>query len=242
MENPNTLLTSIEAARLWNYFHKDWLLQMRLAVRRQLPADYRVFVESETVLITPDAWEASPPSIQPDIAVSRPVSAPSTQASTPQTDDATTAVIEAEEPCEIETHYSLIIRRAPENHVLAAAELLSPSNKGIGNRLDHQKYLRKRSEYLDAGISLLEIDALKQGDHVLPDALAELSRFDRVAWTAFHDAGLRRYRGCGWNEPDPLPEIIWRIDMAQTVRVDLTATLREAAEFNQWEALVNSPE
>lgn len=152
MDKANDLLSRIEAARLWNYFHKDWLLQIRLAVRGQL---------------------------------------------------------------------------------------LSPSNKGLGNRLDEQKHLRKRAEYFDAAINLLEVDALTQGNRILPDRLLDLGRFERVAWTAFHDAGLRRFRGWEWNEPDKLPEIAWRIDLAQTVKIDLASTLREAAEFNQWDTLAN---
>lgn len=137
----------------------------------------------------------------------------------------------------VEPDYSLTIRRAPENHIVAVAELVSPSNKLIGNRLDQQKHLRKRDEYLDAGINVLEIDPLTGGERVLPDVLARLRSFDRVAWTAFHDAGRRRYRGIGWNQSDPLPRLDWRVDVAHAVQVDLAATLREAAEFNQWETL-----
>jgi Protein of unknown function (DUF4058) len=238
VDNPNSLLTRIEAARLWSYFHKDWLLQIRLAVRRQLPAEYRVFVESESVLVTPEPWEAPLASIQPDVAVSRAMPPASTPIPESNIHRGTAAVIEADEPCEVETHYTLLIRRAPENHVVAAAELLSPSNKGLSNRLDQQKHLRKRSEYFDAGINLLELDPLTQGQRVLPDALAALSPFERVVWTAFHDSGRRRFRGFGWNEADPVPQIEWRIDMAQGVLVDLGATLAEAVEFNDWESLV----
>lgn len=50
----------IEAARLWAYFHKDWLLSIRSLLRPQLPPQYFVFVESETHLVTPDADEACP--------------------------------------------------------------------------------------------------------------------------------------------------------------------------------------
>lgn len=240
MDNLNALLTQIEAARLWNYFHKDWLLPIRLAVRQRLPAEYRVFVESEAVLITPDAWDQPGSPILPDISLSRAPSAPAAAASHREAVPASTAVVEADEPCDVETHYSLVIRRAPENHVVAAAELISPSNKGLGNRLDQQQHLRKRSEYFDAGVNLLELDALTAGARVLPDSLTRLSGYDRAAWTAFHDAGRRRYRGWGWNQNDPLPEIDWPIDTAQTVRIDLAATLREAAEFNRWEELVTA--
>jgi hypothetical protein len=237
MENLNELLSRIESARLWGCFHKDWLIQIRLAMRLQLPADYRVFVEAEAVLITPDAWDSPVATVLPDVAVARSPGQATTPVAVPVVGDTATAIIEADEPCETEIHYSLIIRRAPDNHVVAAAEPLSPSNKGLGNRLDQEKHLRKRAEYFDAGISLLEIDALTGGQRVLPDALARLQPFDRVVWTAFHDAGLRRYRGMGWNQSDPLPHVEWRIDSGHAVHIDLAATLRQAAGFNQWETL-----
>jgi hypothetical protein len=33
MNAANELLSKIETARLWSYFHKDWLLQIRQALR-----------------------------------------------------------------------------------------------------------------------------------------------------------------------------------------------------------------
>src|SRR5690606_24490551 len=98
---------------------------------------------------------------------------------------------------ETETHYTLIVRRSPDQRIVAAVELLSPSNKGIGNRLDREKHLRKRGDYLDAGVNLLEIDALLHGERDLPPALATLADYERVAWTATHGEGRRRYRGFG---------------------------------------------
>ena len=75
----------------------------------------------------------------------------------------------------------LLIRRAPENQVVAALELLSPSNKGIGNRWDREKHLRKRNAFLEAGVSLLEIDALTEGERVLPTSVKYLAHFQRNA-------------------------------------------------------------
>jgi hypothetical protein len=235
MDPGNELLSKIEAARMWSFFHKDWLLQMRLALRDQLPPEYRVFVESEAVIISPDPVE-SMQVVQPDVAIARDsrISARSPS----ESGDATAAVVEAEEPCETETHYSLIIRRSSDNHVVGALELLSPSNKGVGNRLDEQKHLRKRDDYLDAGVSLLEVDALSVGHRTIPPAIADLAAFDRIAWTACHDGGRRRYRGWGWNDDESLPKIDWQIDSEQRVLIDTSATLKEAAEFNDWESLV----
>ena len=235
MSNLNDLLTKIETARLWNHFHKDWLLEMRTALRALLPVDYRIFVESEAVLISPETPDTTAKVILPDVAVTRANAITTAASASSQSSSATAAVVEAIEDCETETHYSLIVRRAPENRLVAAIELLSPSNKGIGNRLDRERHLRKRAEYLDAGISLLEIDVLRQGERDVPAVLGQLVDFDRIAWTAFHQDGRRKYRGWGWNQPDPLPRIDWQIDGTQTTIIELQHTLEAAAEFNRWE-------
>ena len=124
------LLTRIERKRLWAYFHKDWLLQIRELLRPQLPQDLAIFVESE-------------------------------------------ANLEVEEEIERFEQYSLLIRRAPENRIVAAAEILSPTNNGVFGLLDKEKYLRKREAYFEAAINLLEIDALTEG---VVDRAASASR------------------------------------------------------------------
>lgn len=236
MNSSNELLTNIESARMWGYFHKDWLLQIRVTLREQLPTEYRVFVESEAVIVSPDPSETGQV-VLPDISVtqrSARIAEPSGLAAS-----ATATVVEAEEPCEIETHYSLVIRRTPGNRVVAAIELLSPSDKGVGNRLDEQRYLRKRDDYLDAGISLLEIDTLLKGRCTLPAAIkADLEEYDRIAWTASHEAGRRRYRGWGSNNDDSLPVIDWQVDSERATLIDAGRTLEEAAAFNDWSSLL----
>ncbi len=236
MENANTLLSKIEAARLWAYFHKDWLLSIRERLRAQLPSRYFVFVESETLLVSPDDEDPSF-AVLPDVSVAR-AERDAEAASQPQWKAATAAILELDEPCEVFCKYTLLIRRAPENQVVAALELLSPSNKGLGNRWDREKYLRKRNAFLEAGISLLELDALTAGERVLPHSVKYLARFQRNAWTAFHHDGRRSLRGWGWNDPDPLPVIDWTIEPEQVVLVDLAEALTHACEFNRWEDLV----
>ena len=117
MENPNALLSKIEAARLWAYFHKDWLLSIRSLLRPQLPPRYFVFVESETLLVTPDADEAFP-AVLPDVSVAR-AEFDAETAGRQQPSRATAAVLELDEPCEVFCKYTLLIRRAPELGVTA---------------------------------------------------------------------------------------------------------------------------
>jgi hypothetical protein len=236
MANANELLAQIEARRLWAYFHKEWIAEIRRLVRPQVPANYSVFVESETILLSPEGPDRRPVSL-PDLAIAR--SEPATGESPVQPASSTAAVIELEEPYEIFTRYSLVIRRSPDQQLVAALEMLSPSNKGIGSRVDMEKYLRKRDSYTEAGINLFEIDALKFGERLLPDGLSKLAAFERNAWTAFHHDGKRRLRGCGWNAADPLPVVPWQIEDDLHLTVDLDATARAAMEFNPWERLAS---
>ncbi|NLX97425.1 MAG: DUF4058 family protein [Rhodopirellula sp.] len=113
MNRANALLSRIEAAGWWAYFHKNWLLQVRSQLRPQLPPQYFVFVESETILVTPDAALPAKP-VMPDIAVARPERDAATEAKAGSS-RATAAVIKLEEPCELSSQYTLLIRRSPEN-------------------------------------------------------------------------------------------------------------------------------
>jgi hypothetical protein len=139
---------------------------------------------------------------------------------------------------ENDKQYSLLIRRAPENRIVAALEIISPTNKRASGRLDREKFLNKRDGFFEAGVSYLEIDALRKGQRLLPTLLAGLAAFDRNAWTAFHHGGQRRVRGCGSNGSDPLPVVPWMIESGLTLTLDFTATLRSASEFNRWPQLV----
>lgn len=235
MDNLNDLLNRVETAGLWAFFHKDWLLEIRTALRPQLPAEYHLFVESESILISPDGDPPAP--ILPDLSVARSetMRGVSTAVVHPQP---TAAVIEYVEQVEVENKYSLIIRRAPENRIVAALEIVSPTNKGARSQLDREKFLNKRDGYFEAGVSYLEIDALRKGPRLLPAPLAALAAFDRNAWTALHHRGQRRIRGCGWNGTDPLPVVPWMIEDSLKLTVDFAATIRAASEFNRWPQLV----
>lgn len=184
MDNPNELLSKIEASHLWAYFHKDWLLEMRQRLRPHLPPEYHVFVESEG------------------------------------------------------GRYSLRLELGSARRPIAVLELVTSEDRSIGSRLDREKYLRKRESFLEAGVNFLEIDALLEGERLLPAGLQKLAAYDRNAWTAAHHPGGRRHRGHGWNAGESLPEVLWEVEEGLTVNVDLAATFRAACEFNRWEQMV----
>jgi hypothetical protein len=235
MANPNVLLSAIEQRHLWAYFHKEWLIEIRLLLLKQLPEEYHVFVESETVLLSLESNGAVAKS-EPDVAVAR--AGERSENTGLQELSATAALVEVEEPYELFSKYTLIIRRSPHNRVIAAVEMLSPSNKGLASRAERDKYLSKRDSYAEAGINFLEIDALIDGERVLPHSLRKLETYERNAWTALYDAQSRQIRGYGWNSNQRMPVICWNVERGLQALVDLDQTARTAIDANRWRRLI----
>ncbi|MBI4604550.1 MAG: DUF4058 family protein [Planctomycetes bacterium] len=233
MIEANEILAKIEARQLWAQFHKDLLIEIRTLLRRALPEEYAIFVETEAVIIAPPL-SARVATTEPDVAVGRdeailPVARPGSRS--------TTAALEVDEDFELYTAYALVIRRAPENRLVAVCEMLSPTNKGLAGKLEKEKCFRKRELYLDAGVNILEIDALLEGDRLVPPALAGLSRYARNAWTVLHGGAKRRWRGWGWDPHEPLPAIDWEVEEGVQASLSLGQALEQAVTFNRWERL-----
>jgi hypothetical protein len=98
-------------------------------------------------------------------------------------------------------HVTVEIRDTERHHLVAAIEILSPTNKrGEGRR----EYLRRRDRFLDSDVHLLEIDLLRKGRRVpmeeeLPPApyFVFLSRADQRPLTDIWPIRLDQ----------PLPEV-----------------------------------
>jgi hypothetical protein len=52
-------------------------------------------------------------------------------------------------------------------HIITAVELVSPSNKSVGEAWE--AWRRKRHDYLAAGMNVVEVDLLRAGGWILPD-------------------------------------------------------------------------
>jgi hypothetical protein len=236
MDNPNHLLARIENRHLWAYFHKEWLIEIRALLLKQLPQEYHVLVESETVLLSLEA-NGNVAKTAPDVAIAT-AQEYSAKALVQET-AATAALIEIDEPFELFSKYTLIIRRSPQTRVVAAVEMLSPSNKGLASRADRDKYLLKRDSFAEAGVNFLEIDALVTGERLLPESLSALSDYERNAWTALYHGDSRRLRGYGWNSNQRMPVVRWEVEAGVETLIDLDQTSRTALELNRWPLLAD---
>lgn len=146
-------------------------------------------------------------------------------------------VFEQEETGELISRYSLLIRRTPEERLIAALEILSPNNKGVDGPREMERYLEKRQRFLAEGVNLVEVDALQDGQKLLPPELQSFHAYPRTAWSVFRDDGKRRLSGWGWNNEDPIPKVTWMIEPGRRVIIDLSSALTHACEFNPWERL-----
>lgn len=209
------------------------MLQIRELLRPQLLHELGYLWNRKRLSFSPARREHR--LLSPDVAIARPEHG---IVETRPAQQVSAMVLEVDEEIELYESYSLLIRRAPDNRVVAAADILSPTNKGVFGLLDKEKYLRKRKAYFDAGINLLEIDSLLEEDRLLPPALESLRDFDRTAWTFCHAAGRRHFRSWGWSATAPLPCVEWEVEPGLSTVVDLALSCQRASEFNPWEMLV----
>lgn len=146
----------------WGSVHTALAVYIADALNEQLPGDLEAHVEES---LSVDFTEGRSRTIYPDVGViERP----------PELDgglesDSSVAVAE---PCVVALsddpqtlRHVEIIDRNSGNRVVTAIELLSPANKS--NKEGRRAYFRKRAEYFDAGVNIVEIDLTREGKFVL---------------------------------------------------------------------------
>lgn len=149
----------LEARGIWSDVHSNLMNIFREQLPPLLAPKYTAELETEIVidqiLPTEDAY---PKGYRPDVSVIEQsgITAPSGGAGA-----IATAPLELAWPTVEEVHLvSLKIRHRAEHDIVTAIELLSPINKRTGR--PRQKYLRKRLDYPEAEIKLIELDLLRK--------------------------------------------------------------------------------
>ncbi|MCY2992327.1 MAG: DUF4058 family protein [Planctomycetota bacterium] len=146
----------------WGDVHTRLMVYASNQINAQLPDDLQVRVE-ESLAVEVD--EQGRRTVYPDVQVVEESGVPSTETSLAAVAIvAKPYVLMLEDEPRTERHIEIVDTR-DGGRVVTAIEVLSPANKvGQAGRL---KYQRKQRQYLDAGISLVEIDLLREGDFVL---------------------------------------------------------------------------
>jgi hypothetical protein len=133
----------------------------------RLPADLRARVEERIVIDVPGEDRASYPGVR---VVQRDAAAEAGAAVA--VDDPTRhSLSKCHSWSRRHRGFIEIIETRPERRVITVIEVLSPSNKYAGRGRD--LYRQKQGDLADANISLVEIDLLRAGPHVLQVPLAQ---------------------------------------------------------------------
>jgi hypothetical protein len=222
--------------QFWPDIHASLIIYTRDQIEEQLPGNLIARVEERVVLET----EEDPHAVYPDVKITE----------RPGRDlpgSALASTVEVMEPVIVpypgepatETFLN-ILEAGPGQRLITVIEILSLANKLAG--LGQQQYRRKQRELADAGISLVEIDLLRQGRRVLNVPTSHMPA--RVRTT--YQACVRR----GWQTeqcevyPVPLRHQlpVLRIPLRpkdEDVRLDLQALLEQAYRKGRYYLTIN---
>jgi hypothetical protein len=223
--------------QFWPDLHARLILYACDQLEEQLPGNLIARVEERVVLET----EEEPRAVYPDGITERPGRGFPEGAVASQAAVIEPLIVAYHEPA-TETFLN-VLEAGPGQRLITVIEILSLANKLAGD--GQRQYRRKQQELASAGVSLVEIDLLRQGRRVLnipPSRLRESAR------TTYH-ACVRR----GWRPeqcevyPVPLrgalPAI--RIPLRQKdedVRLDLQAVLEQAYRKGRYALTINYAE
>ncbi len=148
----------LEAPGLWPDVHSSLIGIFREQLSPLLAPKYVAELDTQVII---DYIADDPPDTViaiPDVAVTQ---APGSSAKTVTATPTTAAPLRLVVPMAAPTrHISVYIRLRENEKLVAAIELLSPTNKRSGE--NRQKYLKKRMSYFETGIHLVEIDLLRK--------------------------------------------------------------------------------
>jgi hypothetical protein len=211
----------------WGDVHTSLVTYARDQLQKFLPRDLRARVEERVVV---SGWNR-PRSLFPDVRVIE----TGRISQRPGKGEAGVAVAQplvielADEP---ETQRFVEIRDVSSgSRLVTVLEVLSPSNKRPGD--GQEQYLRKQQELRQAGVSLVEIDFLRDGDWVVAVPLDALDPSVRTPYRVVVRRGWRRLEAEYYAIalPHALPKI--KVPLRPTdsdVPLDLQALLDQCYE------------
>ncbi len=145
----------IEQPAIWADFHDSLIIAIRAQLQPQLRPRYVAITQERLYVV-----ESERP-IYPDVAILRTGTAPLSSGGT--------VVLEPDAPAvfdlwreEVRQPVIHIIEPAAGNRVVSAIEVLGPDNKRPGP--GRENYEQKREELWEAGVNLIEIDLLREGE------------------------------------------------------------------------------
>jgi hypothetical protein len=217
----------------WPDFHASMITYCRDALSERLPEDY-VAQQGENVRVV--TWQEGPlRPLQPDVAILR-------NTRFLRSDTVVVGSVATLEPVEVpfaaaqdEVRDTWIeIRRLPEERLVTAIEILSPTNKGSSGLAD---YLDKRLRLWDQPVNMVEIDLLIAGRRLpMAKPLPPGDYFTIVS------RGSRSEKGdvYAWSIRHPLPRIAIPLEEPDPdVVLDIAELFTLAYERGRYERLIH---
>lgn len=151
----------LESPAHWSDFHPRFILEIAGAINDRLPDHYIARIGEHVMVVNPVLEPPGGSRFVPDVTVVRGAPADpafgANVAAVIAPPAATLLNIESLDPY---TEAYVQVLRLPEQEVITVLELLSPTNKyGEGRG----EYMRKRREFRQQGVNVVEIDLLRAG-------------------------------------------------------------------------------
>ena len=223
----------LESPGVFPDVHESLIFLIREALNAVLPQPYYARIRTRV-------WVEDLRHREPDVGIKIPTTLrPRTGESslaTLYTDAGMVAVAIDDDDDPLEEGY-LEILSADGDRLVTAVEVLSRSNKSPGNK-GRKTYLKKQSEYLKAGVGLVEIDLLRDGRHATAVPLVRLR--SQVGPYQYHVcvSGTAVGRQClvaPIRLADPLPPIRFPLDPGvPPVPVDLQPLLNRSYDGGKY--------
>jgi hypothetical protein len=175
----------------WGDIHGSLVIYARNQLQKQLPKDLRARIEEE-VLVEDDQPDDRPQRWKPDVRVVERPNGNGNPAAKTSGNVLVAEPIVVEWEVEPQVLRSVNIVEAGSGHrLVTAVEFMSPTNKG--DPRGRRAYRRKQREFRTGGVSLVEVDLLRDGDYVLavPEGptLAESGALYRVCVSRGWESG-----------------------------------------------------
>jgi hypothetical protein len=225
--------------QFWPDIHASLIIYMRDQIEEHLPGNLIARVEERVVLET----EEDPHSDYPDVKITE---RPGRRFS----GGAVASAVAVIEPVIVEYYgepatetFLNILEAGPGQRLITVIELLGLANKLAGE--GQRQYRLKQKELRDAGVSLVEIDLLRQGRRVLSLAPSRIPPRARTTYQVCVRRGWRPGQFEVYPVPlrSPLPAI--RIPLREKdedVRLDLQAVLEQAYRKGRYHLTINYAE
>jgi hypothetical protein len=211
----------LEEPTMWSDLHLTLIVAMRAELNAHLPKGYIAAADRHVWIENPDGDSSRV--VEPDVYVTE------TRRASKGSSSGQLAIANSPQTVTLPIRdrkgkpYLKIID-AQDRRVVTAIELLSPSNKTLGD--DRNAYLAKREEYLSAGVNFVEINLLRAGQ-LPPLGKPRLSK-ELYYYLVCRAKEIPKGKLWTFTVRDPLPEVLVPLREKQAISLNLRACLDRA--------------